>query len=177
MEASPSVRPEPGPVPVSRVAAPPARGAAVPAWVVLAVAIVVAANALAGVTTRLTIHLMHGVSPFAAAARVLELSLLPYWRCVTYGAGLAVGLAYLWPIIFYFRCGTQPPAPPLVQRRVTNAPAFLAALGFGMWLVSGVVFPTVTIIHFGHWSPALMSQQVPSPLVHGFLPATLRQLL
>jgi len=170
MEASPSVHPERGPAGV-------ARSAAVPAWAVLAAMIVVGANALAGVTTRVTIRLMHGVSPFAAAARTLELSLLPYWRCLTYGGGLTVGLAYLWPIIFYFRCGTQPPAPPLVQRRVTNAPVFLAALGFGMWLVSVVVFPTVTIIHFGHWSRDLMSQQVLSPLVNGFLAATVSYLL
>src|SRR5437867_10828922 len=98
MEASPSVRPEPDPaVVLARAAAPPSRGAAVPAWVVLAAAIVVAANALAGVTTLLTIRLMHGVSPFAAAARTLELTLLPYWRCATYGSGVAVGLTYLWP--------------------------------------------------------------------------------
>src|SRR5262249_59980067 len=115
--------------------------------------------------------------PSPAPARPLGRSRPPSGPCPAWGGGPPGGLAYLWPIIFSSRGGTQPPAPPLVQRRVTNAPAFLAALGFGMWLASVVVFPAVTIIHFGHWSRDLMSQQVLSPLANGFLAATVSYLL
>jgi adenylate cyclase len=120
---------------------------------------------------------MHGVSPFALEAREFELSLLPYWRCFAYTVGIAVVFLYLRPIILYFRCGASAPASELVQRRATNAPAVLAFVGFGLWVTSVLVFPLVTIAHFGHWSPDLMSQQVLGPLVNGFLATTVSYLL
>jgi hypothetical protein len=117
------------------------------------------------------------VSPFAREARAYERSVLPFWRCLSYGGGLGVAIAYLWPIMRYFRCSGAGPASELVQRRVTNAPAVLAAIGFSLWVTSIVVFPLLTIAHFGHWSPDLMSQQVLGPLVNGFLATTVSYLL
>ena len=188
MEASPSVpreaalarsRPGSSVGTLTATAAPsPVRlGSPVPLWVGLAALIVVAANLLAGVTAYLTIELMHGVSPFAKEARAYELSVLPIWRCVSYGGGLVFAVAYLWPIMRYFRCSDAGPASEVVQRRVTNAPAVLAFLGFALWLTSIVLFPLLTIAHFGHWSPDLMSQQVLGPLVNGFLASTVSYLL
>jgi adenylate cyclase len=159
-------------------AAPLRLGSPVPAWLMLAALIVVAANLLAGVTTYVTVELMHSVSPFAEEARAYELSVLPLWRCLSYGGGLVAGIIYLWPIMRYFRCdaaGTA--ASDLVQRRVTNAPAVLAVLGFSLWVASIALFPLLTILHFGHWSPDLMSQQVLGPLVNGFLASTVSYLL
>jgi len=158
-------------------AAPVRLGSPVPVWLALAAVIVVAANLLAGVTAYVTIELMHGVSPFAEEARAFELSILPYWRCLSYGGGLALAIAYLWPIMRYFRCSAAGTASELVQRRVTNAPAVLAFLGFSLWVASIVLFPVLTILHFGHWSPDLMSQQILGPLVNGFLASTVSYLL
>src|SRR5947208_2521120 len=48
---------------------------------------------------------------------------------------------------------------------------------FAPWCLSGVFFPAITIWHFGRWAPDLMSQQVLSPLVNGFLAATTSYLV
>ena len=158
-------------------AAPVRLGSPVPVWLALAAVIVVAANLLAGVTAYVTIELMHGVSPFAEEARAFELSILPYWRGFAYASGITVMIVYLHPIIGYFRCGASAVASELVQRRVTNAPAVLAFVGFGLWVASIFFFPALTVWHFGHWSPDLMSQQVLGPLVNGFLASTVSYLL
>ena len=88
-------------------AAPVRLGSPVPVWLALAAVIVVAANLLAGVTTYVTVELMHGVSPFAEEARAFELSILPYWRGLAYASGIMVMIVYLHPIIGYFRCGAS----------------------------------------------------------------------
>lgn len=156
---------------------PAKRGSPVPLWLALAALIVIAANLLAGVTAYVTIELMHGVSPFALEARAYELSILPAWRCLAYVGGFVFVMLYLKPVILYFRCGAADVASELVQRRVTNAPAVLAFVGFGMWVTSIIVFPALTVWHFGHWSPDLMSQQVLGPFVNGFLATTVSYLL
>ena len=78
MEASPSVprevaltrlSPAPTSAPAHAAAAPVRPGSPVPAWLAFAALIVIAANLLAGVTTYVTVELMHGVSPFALEAR------------------------------------------------------------------------------------------------------------
>ncbi|MCC6847238.1 MAG: adenylate/guanylate cyclase domain-containing protein [Deltaproteobacteria bacterium] len=148
-----------------------------PVWLALAALIVFAANLLAGVTTWVTVEMMHGVSAFAEETRRFELSVLPYWRSAAYTGGVAVAIAYLRPIVAFFKCGAAGPASELVQRRVTNAPAVLAFVGFALWVVSILVFPALTVWRFGHWGPDLMSQQVLGPLVNGFLAATVSYLL
>jgi adenylate cyclase len=152
-------------------------GSVVPAWLLLAAAIVIAANMLAGVTAWATIELMHGVSPFAREARAFEMSVLPVWRCFAYLSGTVVVLLYLKPVVVYFRCGAAAPASELVRRRVTNAPVVLAFVGFALWVASILFFPVLTIWRFGHWSPDLMSQQILGPLVNGFLAMTVSYLL
>ena len=186
MEASPSVprevaltrlSPAPTSAPAHAAAAPVRPGSPVPAWLAFAALIVIAANILAGVTTYVTVELMHGVSPFALEARAFELSILPAWRCFSYTTGIAILIVYLRPILVFFRCGAAGTASELVQRRVTNAPAVLAFVGFGLWVASVFFFPAITVWHFGHWSPDLMSQQVLGPLVNGFLATTVSYLL
>ncbi len=159
------------------VAARTKRGSPVPAWLALAALIVIAANLLAGVTTYVTVELMHGVSPFAREARAFERSVLPYWRCFAYASGILVVIWYLRPVVLFFKCTAAGAASELVRRRVTNAPAVLAFVGFGLWVASIVVFPLITVWHFGHWHPDLMSQQVLGPLVNGFLATTVSYLL
>lgn len=165
------------PASVGSATAPAKLGSPVPLWLALAGLIVIAANLLAGVTTYITVELMHGVSPFAREVRAFELSVLPLWRCIAYTSGIVVLIVYLKPIVLYFRCGASGVASELVQRRVINAPVVLAFFGFSLWVASIVAFPALTVWHFGHWSPDLMSQQVLGPLVNGFLATTVSYLL
>ncbi len=149
----------------------------IPAWFVLGLLAALGANVLAGFVTSITIELMHGVTPFALAVRAYELTLVPYYRWLTYPVATGVIIAYLWPLIRYTSGAMSEPPAPTVQRRVINAPFTVAAIGFAGWLFSPVFFAAMTLARFGTWSPALLSQQVFSPLVSGFLAATTSYLL
>src|SRR5262245_12139764 len=144
----------------------------VPGWLVLSVLLTIGANLLAGAATMATIDLMHGTSALADQARPYELSLLPMWRCALYPMLTAASVAYLWPLIRCFDPRTTSSPGPVVRQRAINWPFVIAALGFVGWLGSAIFFPVMTLIHFGQWAPDLMSQQVLSPLVNGFLAAT-----
>jgi adenylate cyclase len=140
-----------------------------PAWFVLTFLLLLGANLLAGSTTMVTIERMRGVSPFAVESRVYEISLLPYWRAVAYGVCTPLIIGYLWPVVAWFRRGRPDRPPEIVQRRAVSAPFVVSAIGFGAWLCSIPLFVTLTVLRFGRWSPDLMSQQVLSPLMNGFL--------
>ena len=148
-----------------------------PAWAGLTILITLGAHTLATCTTFVTIELMHGPSEFARRVRAQDLALLPYYLAVAYTVPSAIAVAYLWPLVDYFRRGCPAPAPAGVQRRALSAPFVVGALGFAAWLGGLVVFPTATLYRFGRWTPDLMSQHVLSPLVNGFLAATTSYLL
>jgi adenylate cyclase len=151
--------------------------ATIPRWFILSILTALGANSLAGVTTSMTVDLMHGVTPFALSVREFEYTLLLYYRVVTYSILTTVIVAYLWPIIdFTRRDATGPPSAKL-QRRVINAPFVIAAVGFSGWLFSPVFFASATVLRFGRWAPELASQQIFSPLVSGFLAATISYLV
>jgi len=154
-----------------------ARSGPIPAWLVVTMAVALAANLLAGLTTGTTIELMGGVSRFAVESRVHEMHLLPYWRSFAYAGAIVVILAYLRPLIRFFRSGAPQPTPEIVQRRAVSGPLVIATLGFALWLASVVFFVAATVVRTGGWSTDLMSQQVLSPLVNGFLAATTTYLL
>jgi adenylate cyclase len=150
---------------------------AVPRWVLIGVAIALAANLLASAMTQVTIGLMGSMTPFAVAVRARDLGWIHYYESIVYpGATLAVAL-YIWPIIRHFRCDPNQRASALVQRRTVNAPLVVAGIGFLPWLISAVSFPIATVIEFGRWAPELASQQVLSPVVNGFLAATVIYLI
>jgi len=149
----------------------------VPTFVLLGALIALAANVLASAMTRVTVGLMRSMSDFAAAVRAHDLLLLPYYQAVVYPIATLALAWYVWPIVAHFRCDATRAASPLVQRRTVNAPLVIAAIGFTPWLVSAAAFPLITVYHFGHWSPELVSQHVFSPLVNGFLAATTTYLL
>ena len=159
----------------------------VPAWFVLATTIELFANGLATSTTTLTIGLMHSNSEFASAVRAHDLTILPYYRLPAFAIVTTVLIMYFWPVMSYWtaavRAGRSPAeptrgaAPLVVRQRVISGPLFAAALGFAPWFLSCLVFPASTLYRFGTWSPDLMSQQVLSPLVNGFLAATTSYLL
>jgi adenylate cyclase len=154
-----------------------ARPARIPRWFLETALVAIGANLLASYTTGLTIDLMRGVSDFARESRIHELALLPWFRLAAYGVLVPVIVAYLWPVVGWLRVPASEPVPTWVQRRVVSAPLVVALLGFMGWLGSIVVFPAATLLRTGRWSPDLMSQQVLSPLVSGFLAATTTYLL
>ncbi len=146
-------------------------------WLFLGGLVTVAANVFGSLATGQTIGAMGAVSPFALAVRGMELSLIPYYNLVTFPLMISIVVVYLWPVIAY-AAASDPAGPSLVvQRRVAGAPAAIAALGFAPWLVACVLFPSLTIIRFGRWSGELVSQQVFSPLVSGFLAAATSYLV
>lgn len=154
-----------------------ARREAIPRWVILGTLLALGANLLASAMTRVTVDLMRSMSDFAVVVRERDLGLLHYYQAIVFPAAtLALGL-YLWPIIRHFRCDPDQPAAPVVQRRTVSAPLVVAAIGFMPWLFSAAAFPAATIVQFGHWTPELASQQVLSPLVNGFLAATVIYLV
>lgn len=153
----------------------PADPDGVPGWLVATLLGAIAANALASWTTRLTIELMSSASEFARASRQHELSLLRFYTPVAFATMTTVALAYLWSIVAALR--RSGPIPVAVQRRVVSAPLVIALLGFGPWVTGPPFFVTATVLRFGHWSTELMSQQLLSPMVNGFLAATVTFLL
>jgi hypothetical protein len=154
-----------------------ARREAVPAWLILAALIAIGANVLATAMTNVTIGLMGSMTEFAVSVRAHDLALLPYYLGVVYPAATLASGAYLWPIVQYFRHGVAEPASAIVQRRTVNSPLVIAGIGLLPWLISATGFPIATLIHFGSWAPELASQQVVSPLVNGFLAATVIYLV
>ena len=147
-----------------------------PLWLPLLFVVLLCVHLLAGATTQLTINAMRSLSPFAQESRAFEWRVLPYWRLSAYVVGTVAIFTYLWPVVAHFRRPVEP-VPARVQRRVLSAPFLVAAMTFAPWCLGGVFFPAVTIWHFGRWEPDLMSQQVLSPLVNGFLAATTSYLV
>jgi adenylate cyclase len=154
-----------------------AKREAVPRWVILGALIAVGANVLASTMNQVTVGLMRSQSEFAVMVRERDLALLHFYQAMAYPSAILAISLYLWPIIRHFRCDPDQPPSALVQRRTVSASLVVAAIGFLPWLFSAVVFPVATIVQFGHWAPELASQQVLSPLVSGFLAATVIYLI
>ncbi len=139
--------------------------------------VAVCANLVGGGAVYVTIGLMSSVTEFAAAARENSLLYLPEWRVVSYCAVLTFSVAYAWPLIRYFQDGCpQEPSRP-VRRRAVSLPLMLSAAGFAGWVLSPLFFASITLWRFGRWSTELMSQQILSPWVDGYLAATITYLL
>jgi adenylate cyclase len=149
----------------------------VPRWLLLAVLISFGVNLLAVTTTGLTIGLMGDVSDFAREVQSYTAPFAQGYRMVAFVGASAAMLWYLWPVIAHFRCAAGDPPTALVARRSIGGPLVVAAIGFAPYLFSTVFFPALTLIRFGRWSTDLMSQQVLSSLVNGFLAATTTYLV
>jgi len=64
-----------------------------------------------------------------------------------------------------------------VRRRTLSAPVVFAAGGFAGWVLSVPYWVGLTLLHFGKWTPELASQHILSPLVNGYLAATISYFL
>ena len=146
-------------------------------WFLIGASILLFANVLAVCTTTWTVEVMGSMTAFAAAVRAHDLQFVTYYNLVAFPGTTALVVAYLLPIAKFLRSRTAEPAPLIVRRRIVNGPLVLAMMGFAPWLFSCIGMPALTLYHFGHWSLDLMSQQVLSPLVSGFLAATVSYFL
>jgi len=145
-------------------------------WFILGFFITFTANAVAVMFTQRTFGALGGFSDFARAVRVHDLVIVPYVNAISFPGVSAVIVVYLWPVLAYLRRNDGAPSP-VVQRRILSTPLFIAVAGFVPWTLGGVVFPVLTFLHFGRWSPELASQEILSPLVSGFIAATISYLL
>jgi adenylate cyclase len=155
----------------------PCQREAVPRWVLLAIVIALGANVLAVAMTQVTIGSMRSLTPFAVMVRERDLQLIGYYQAFVFPVATFAVALYVWPIVRHFRSDPDQPASLLVQRRTVSAPLILAAVGLVAWLAGAVAFPIATVIQFGRWTTDLASQQVISPLVNGFLAATVIYLI
>ncbi|HVN86001.1 MAG TPA: adenylate/guanylate cyclase domain-containing protein [Candidatus Binatia bacterium] len=154
------------------MATPCAKRAPIGLWFFLGATVLFFANVLAVCTTTWTIGIMGSVSDFAAAVRAHDERIMPYFNGVAFPLMTMAVILYLRPIGQYLRAPGEESPPPRVQRRIVNAPLVLAMMGFAPWLFGCVLMPTLTLLHFGRWSVELISQHLLSPLVSGFLAAT-----
>jgi adenylate cyclase len=159
-------------VPSADTHAKPVQAVRFPVWVLMSLLAAGVVNALASISTFFTIGLMGNVTAFALEVRAHEAEIMPYFNTFAYALPSVGLLYYVWPLLSYHRCGGVGPPSDIVQRRAVSFPAVAAIVCLAMWALGVVVFPTFTVIHLGRWSTELMSQQVLSPLVNGFIAAT-----
>jgi len=143
-----------------------------PGWFVLGLLLSVLANLMAVLMGLSTFEVMGGFSEFAVAVRAHDDEVSVYYNPVAFVVIVSLAIAYLWPIVRFFRDGARAPAPVVVQRRVIGAPMVVASMGLSAWLAGTLFFPLWTFYSFGRWSRDLMSQEILSPLVSGFLAMT-----
>jgi adenylate cyclase len=146
-------------------------------WLLLVALIAVSANLLAVFISSRTFGAMGGVSDFALAVRRHDERIVRYYNSTAFVVAPLLMAAYLWPIIRCFRRRPETATALRVQRRVVGAPLVVSVIGLVPWLLACLLFPLATYVAFGRWSVELMSQQVLSPLVSGFLAATTTYLL
>jgi adenylate cyclase len=145
--------------------------------VIISLTATVLVNAFASVSTFFTIELMGNVSAFALEVRAHEREIMPFFNAAAFALPAILLTVYAWPLLSFARCGDMTPAGELVQRRAVSLPAVMALVSLGMWMLAVIVFPVFTIVHVGRWTTELMSQQVLSPLVNGFIAATASYLI
>ncbi|MFN2376638.1 MAG: adenylate/guanylate cyclase domain-containing protein [Candidatus Binatia bacterium] len=158
-EASPATTPRRFPVP--------------PGWFWLSFAVTLGANQVAGVAAEESIALMSRVSDFAEAVRAHSLPFMDYWTGVAYPTVIGFLYWYLRPVLCWFQDGGVQPAPLVVQRRVVSAPLVYAVAGLLGWVAGIPLFIGITIGSFGRWAPELASQHIFTPLINGYLAATI----
>ncbi|MBI5503692.1 MAG: HAMP domain-containing protein [Deltaproteobacteria bacterium] len=155
----------------------PRRGSLPPAWFWLVMVICVAANRVASYSAAASIAVMSNVSEFAEAVRADGLPYVVPWQLAIYPLVTFSLVLYVWPILRWFDGGCVSPPPPLVRRRTLSSPVVFAAGGFAGWVLSVPYWIGLTVAHFGKWTPELASQHVLSPLVNGYLAATISYFL
>lgn len=144
-----------------------------PLWFWLSFGVSIVANNVAGIAAEESIALMSRVSDFAEQVREYNLQFLMYWTGTAYPTVIAILYWYLRPVLSWFEGGCTHPAPLVVRRRAVSAPLVSAFAGYVAWLIGIPLFIGITLGSFGRWSPELASQHVFTPMINGFLAATI----
>ncbi len=144
-----------------------------PLWFWLSFAIAMGANRVAGIAAEESIVLMSRVSLFAEEVRANNLHYVMWWSAVAYPSVIVFLYVYLRPVLSWFEAGCPQPATVVVQRRVVSAPLMYAVSGFLAWIMGIPLFIGITIGAKGRWSPELASQHIFTPMINGFLAATI----
>ncbi len=148
-----------------------------PVWFWLVMVICVAANRIASYSAAASIALMSDVSDFAVAVRADGVPYVLPWQAAVYPVVTFSLVFYVRPIVRWFRDGCVQPPSLLVRRRALSSPVVFAVGGFCGWLLGVPYWIGLTLAHFGRWTPELASQHVLSPLVNGYLAATISYFL
>ncbi|HEY2775204.1 MAG TPA: adenylate/guanylate cyclase domain-containing protein [Candidatus Binatia bacterium] len=144
-----------------------------PLWFWLSFAVALVANRIAGVSAEESIVLMSRVSVFAEEVRANSLQYVMYWQGIAYPSVVVFLYWYLRPVLAWFENGCVQPAPLLVRRRVLSAPLMYAVSGFLAWIVGIPLFIGITLGAYGRWSSELASQHIFTPMINGYLAATI----
>jgi adenylate cyclase len=144
-----------------------------PAWFWLSFAVSIIANQIAGLAAEQSIALMSRVSLDAEKVRAHNLQYVDYWTAVAYPSVIVFLYVYLRPVLSWFESGCIQPAPLLVKRRVVSAPLVSGLSGFIAWLTGIPLFIGITLGALGRWSPEFASQHIFTPMINGYLAATI----
>jgi adenylate cyclase len=144
-----------------------------PSWFWLSFAVSIIANQIAGLAAEQSIALMSRVSDFAETVRAHSLQYVDYWSSVAYPSVIIFLYVYMRPVLGWWQEGCIQPAPLLVRRRAVSAPLVSGLAGFVAWLTGIPLFIGITVGAFGRWSPELASQHIFTPMINGYLAATI----
>ena len=141
-------------------------------WSFAALLAVLGSHVIGVVAAAATADLMRGASAFALAALAYRTEVRGWTLGLTFPPTTIALFLYVAPLLRHLAGSATKPAPPIVRRRTLRAPLALALITWAPWLSIVVVLPLLTLAKFGRWSPELLSQEILSPLVSGFLAST-----
>jgi len=146
-------------------------------WLLLSTLLSIAAHLGATSVSTFAGHAMRGASELAAQAEVVNRPFDMPYRVFAFVIVTAISVAYMWPLVSFFATGSRDAASPKVQRRALGAPLALSALTLLPWLGGIATFVGVTITRLGSWSDDMMSAQIATPVLSGFIGATAQYLM
>ncbi|HXC53302.1 MAG TPA: adenylate/guanylate cyclase domain-containing protein [Candidatus Limnocylindrales bacterium] len=149
-------------------------------WLLAGTLLSVGAHLVATGLARLIGRAMRGTSDLATQAILVHRPFDQPYVIVAFVVVTGVSLAYLLPLIRFFLdddgLGNAEPSPA-VQRRAIGAPLALSAITIVPWIGGIATFVAVTITSFGRWSDDMLSEQVITPALSGFVAATAQYLM
>ncbi len=149
-------------------------------WLVAGTLLSVGAHLVATGLARLIGRAMRGTSPLATQAILVHRPFDQPYVIVAFVVVTGVSLAYLLPLIRFFLdddgLGNAEPSPA-AQRRAIGAPLALSAITLVPWIGGIATFVAVTIARLGRWSDDMLSEQVITPALSGFVAATAQYLM
>ena len=146
-------------------------------WLTAGTCMSVGAHFVATGVARLIGQAMRGTSDLATQAIAAN---QPFDEPYIVGAFVVVttvSVAYLFPLIRFLWRGGTGEATPAVMRRAISAPLALSVISIVPWVGGIATFVGVTVTTLGRWSDDMISEQVISPALSGFVAATAQYLM